>query len=140
MIYLLYPTAVKNNKKKRKRRLFGGPTEESDLLDLTYQNTELIPGGGGSQESPSVSFLGRGQDLQVPLGMLRQRQKRDFTALCLKSHMEHVRVGFLVTGPPTGAEVAMPGLLLCIVVLAKSMPICQVCSLPFLPFPGPRIH
>lgn len=57
MIYLLYPTAVKNNKKKRKRRLFGGPTEESDLLDLTYQNTELIPGGGGhrkAHQSPSL--------------------------------------------------------------------------------------
>lgn len=59
MIYFLYPTAVKNNKKKRKRRLFGGPTEESDLLDLTYQNTELISGWGmgghrKAHQSPSL--------------------------------------------------------------------------------------
>lgn len=58
-----------------------GPTAESDLLDLTYQDTELI--SGGSQESLSI-FLGYGQDLEVPLGMLRQWQKRDFTALSPK--------------------------------------------------------
>lgn len=46
MIYFLYPRQLKIIKRKGNEDCLGGPTEESDLLDLTYQNTELIPGGG----------------------------------------------------------------------------------------------
>lgn len=46
MIYLLYPTAVKNNKKKRKRRLFGGAHRRVWLVRSDLSEYWTHPGGG----------------------------------------------------------------------------------------------